>query len=162
MRSAVAQPPFGRGRAKRSLYEGGVRVPLWISGPISRVPARGPVDGLAHAAVDVFATLLDLAGEPLPPNIDGVSLTPTLRDRARSVRETLYTDGHTGRPDELLEGAGEEAEVVGLTGAVPGFESLSAGPGPGPNEIGRHAGRAVDLVGHVLGRSCSDWIGVVR
>lgn len=64
---------------KGNLYEGGIRVPLFVSGPgispgsISNVPVTG---------LDILPTLADLAGYniPLPSNIDGGSLVPLLRD----------------------------------------------------------------------------------
>jgi arylsulfatase A-like enzyme len=101
----VIQEPFTQHRAKGTLYEGGIRVPLWISGPSSRIPSRGVAEGMVHAATDVFATLLDLAGEPLPQGIDGVSLAPLFQDHTGRVRDTVYTDAAIGETDALIEGA---------------------------------------------------------
>jgi arylsulfatase A-like enzyme len=100
----VVQPPFTCEHAKDTLFEGGVHVPLLISGLASGVPARGKTEGLAHAALDAFATLVELAEVALPEGIDGVSPVPVLRDPASSVRETLYTDGSTD-PNDPSEGA---------------------------------------------------------
>ncbi len=60
--------PF-RGR-KRSLYEGGVRVPFIVRCP-GRVPADRVDDETVIAGVDWLPTLCGLAGAPLP---DGLSL----------------------------------------------------------------------------------------
>ncbi|MCP3903595.1 MAG: sulfatase-like hydrolase/transferase [Planctomycetes bacterium] len=65
--------------AKGELYEGGIRVPLIISTPGVADDGRTvdtPVIGL-----DLFPTILDLAGAQLPANLrlDGVSLAPLLR-----------------------------------------------------------------------------------
>jgi arylsulfatase A-like enzyme len=73
----IAQFPFSTGRAKDSLYEGGIRVPLIALGPAVR--ARGTRDDLVQCT-DLFSTILDLAGIELPSNttIDGRSLVPAL------------------------------------------------------------------------------------
>jgi arylsulfatase A-like enzyme len=118
----VVQPPFTREHSKDSLYEGGVHVPLIISGPTSIIAGRGATDGLAHAAVDVFATLIELAGLSVPDGVDGVSLLPMLADPSSSVRETLYTDGSTSQNDPI-EGAvlrDESYKVHWFDVSVPG------------------------------------------
>ena len=82
-------------RSKGSTYESGVRVPLTIRGPRIAPGTRSdaPVNG-----VDLFATILTLAGLEVPatvPNsrgdgmvaVDGVSLTPILFDGATAVRD---------------------------------------------------------------------------
>ncbi len=81
----VIQPPYNiAGRAKDTLYEGGVRVPFIIAGPDIAQPGR--VSTAVVHVVDVFATVLDLAGvnstAVLPrglPN-DSRSLTSILRN----------------------------------------------------------------------------------
>jgi arylsulfatase A-like enzyme len=80
----LSQPPGRtaglRGR-KRSLYEGGIRVPTLLEWP-----GRIPRDGVSHEAAvssDVLPTLLDLLGLRLPDArpFDGVSLRPLLEGR---------------------------------------------------------------------------------
>jgi arylsulfatase A len=65
--------------AKHSLLEGGIRVPLFVRGP--GLPA-GTVCRQSVAAYDFLSTFYDLAGgrEPLPAEIDGVSLRPLFED----------------------------------------------------------------------------------
>lgn len=74
--------PF-RGR-KRSLYEGGVRVPGLLEWP-ARITA-GRVTNVAAVTMDYFPTLLDVLGYPIPEQkrrpYDGVSLLPIIEDRA--------------------------------------------------------------------------------
>jgi arylsulfatase B len=76
--------PFVPEHAKATLYEGGLRVPLIISGPGVVAPGRE-----CHALVnttDLFATVLELAGVDLPSGLpaglqlDSVSVTPYLAD----------------------------------------------------------------------------------
>jgi arylsulfatase A-like enzyme len=80
----VIQPPYVSTRAKDTLYEGGVRVPLVIAGPDIVNPGRSS-DAVVHA-VDVHATVLDLAGvgtggRPAPWIVDSRSLLPLLLDQ---------------------------------------------------------------------------------
>lgn len=76
----VIQPPYAQGRAKDSLYEGGVRVPFVIAGPDVANPGRTN-DAVVHC-VDVYATVLELAGVnlatawPLALPFDSRSLLP--------------------------------------------------------------------------------------
>jgi len=81
---SVTVPPFLPEHGKISLYEGGINVPLIISGPVVPAGARGAEVSGVTDLTDVFATVLELAGvDPLalvPPDvrIDGVSLVPYL------------------------------------------------------------------------------------
>ncbi len=63
---------------KGSIYEGGVRVPLFVRWP-GRFPAGAHVEAQC-SHVDLFPTFCELAGVPLPENrrIDGKSLLPLL------------------------------------------------------------------------------------
>lgn len=80
-----------RGR-KGSVHEGGVRVPCFIRWP-QVLPANQETDILS-AHIDLFPTLLDLAGLTVPdmPALDGRSLVPWLQDpSAAPPARTLYT-----------------------------------------------------------------------
>lgn len=73
---------------KQNLYEwGGMHVPLVFAGP--GIP-RGETNALAYL-MDIFPTVCDLAGVANPSQVDGASLAPVIRGRARGVRERLYT-----------------------------------------------------------------------
>jgi arylsulfatase A-like enzyme len=65
-----------RGR-KRDMYEGGIRTPMVV-----RWPGKVPAGKLNTIAVwyfaDVLPTLADLVGAKIPPDIDGISVLPTL------------------------------------------------------------------------------------
>lgn len=76
---------------KGSLYEGGIRVPAIVRWP-GVVPA-GAVSDTPASTMDIYPTLLELAGVPAPENqsLDGVTLAPVLRNpRASLSRDTLY------------------------------------------------------------------------
>lgn len=84
-----------RGRGKGTAYESGARVPLTIRGP--GIAAGAVVEEPVHG-VDLFATILELAGLDVPdtvPNtagsaevaLDSVSLVPVLYDGTRTLRD---------------------------------------------------------------------------
>ena len=82
----LIQPPYTRaGRAKDTLYEGGVRVPFIVAGPGVVQPGRTS-DAVVHV-VDLFATLLELGGvtpsQALPQGLvnDSRSLVSILENR---------------------------------------------------------------------------------
>ena len=60
--------------AKQTLFEGGTHVPLIIAAPGVRPGVR---EGLVEQ-VDIYPTLCQLAGLPLPKHLQGRSLTPLL------------------------------------------------------------------------------------
>ena len=76
---------------KGMLYEGGIRVPLIVRYP--SVVAAGSTSDLPVSSVDLFSTILDLAGVEPPQDrpIDGVSFRPALAGReGTSARPPLY------------------------------------------------------------------------
>jgi arylsulfatase A-like enzyme len=81
---------------KRDVWEGGHRVPFIVRFP--GVVKPGSVsDALVHQA-DVFATVAELLGVPIPDNAgeDSVSLLPLLRGSATSVRQHAISCGVNG------------------------------------------------------------------
>ena len=78
--------PFRAG--KGYLYEGGLRVPLIVRGP--GIPAGRVVDAPV-TNTDWLPTLLDLAGAPAAPNLDGVSQANVLRTgKPASAARTFF------------------------------------------------------------------------
>lgn len=73
---------------KGELYEGGIRVPLIAWWPGSG--ARGRVTEELASTIDVLPTAAALAGARVPPGVDGTSLAPVIRGRARTGRDTLF------------------------------------------------------------------------
>lgn len=78
----------GGERGKHTIYEPGFWTPLLVSWP-PRVPAGRVRDDLV-STVDLFPTLLDVAGIPTPPGRMGVSLLPTLLYGAPSPRTRIF------------------------------------------------------------------------
>lgn len=99
--NSVAEP-FERGRAKGTVYQGGVHVPLIVSGP---GVAEGGVSEALVNSVDLFQTMLDMAeaqsveSETVPDRVnqDSVSFMPYLQNPdLASQRDWLYADVFSG------------------------------------------------------------------
>jgi uncharacterized sulfatase len=73
--------------AKQTLFEGANHVPLLIAAPGVKPGAR---KGLAEQ-VDIYPTLCDLAGLPLPKHLQGRSLKPMLDDPDAKGREAAIS-----------------------------------------------------------------------
>lgn len=68
---------------KRSLFEGGINVPLIVSGPPGWVHTPGRFDNGLVNTTDVYATVCELAGAPVPSvAVDSFSLVPILENPA--------------------------------------------------------------------------------
>lgn len=72
---------------KQSLYEHSVRVPLLISGP--GVPRGLRVDRYVYL-MDIYPTLCELAGVPIPASVQGVSFARMLSDPGYVTHTALY------------------------------------------------------------------------
>jgi len=105
--SDVVSEPYEVGRAKGTVYQGGVHVPLIITGP--GVERGSTVQHLVNST-DLFSTILEMAGidvaATVPANVtlDSVSFFPYLSEvSARSRREWIYTDVFPGNFDGVEE-----------------------------------------------------------
>lgn len=90
--------PFQNGRAKGTVYQGGVNVPLIVSGP--GVVEGGVSEALVNS-VDLYATMLEMAesGDAVPSRVhqDSVSFFPYLaRPDMPSRRDWVYADVFAG------------------------------------------------------------------
>jgi arylsulfatase A-like enzyme len=72
---------------KQSVYEHSVHVPLILGGP--GIPKGEQRDDLCYLT-DIFHTVCDLTGVQKPDSVEGKSLVPVIRNRARNGREALY------------------------------------------------------------------------
>ncbi|HID07742.1 MAG TPA: DUF4976 domain-containing protein, partial [Armatimonadetes bacterium] len=72
---------------KQNLYEHSVRVPLIICGP--GIPRGKKCDALCYL-LDVFPTICELVGLPIPETVEGVSLLPIINGEREQVRASLF------------------------------------------------------------------------
>jgi arylsulfatase A-like enzyme len=89
--------PYDPQRAKQTVYDAAVRVPLIVAGPGVAAPGRAS-DALVDT-VDLLPTLAALAGAKAPEALDGFDLSVLLRDpaaappRTWSFAEYFYPNG---------------------------------------------------------------------
>ncbi len=88
-----AQFPFG----KWTLYDEGIRVPLIVTRP-GKIKAGSRTDAMV-SWVDIFPTLIDIAGGKVPASLDGRSFAPVLHGETDSHRDRIFTT-HSG--DRLM------------------------------------------------------------
>lgn len=82
---------FASNHAKSSLYEGGIRVPLIISG--KGVARKNEIDENLNHVADLHATILEIAGGELNGGLNNsLSLKPQLSCSTEVSREYIYTD----------------------------------------------------------------------
>jgi len=70
---------------KQSVYEDAMKPPLIFSGP--GIP-KGRSDAFAYL-FDIYPTVCELAGVPLPTGLDGKSLSPVIQGRTEKVRDAI-------------------------------------------------------------------------
>lgn len=87
---------------KRSMHEGGIRVPMIARWP-GTIPANTESD-LPSAFWDYFPTACELAGASVPEGVDGISYLPTL----------LGQDARQKRHDYLYWASLEGATMIGV------------------------------------------------
>jgi len=71
---------------KQSLYEESAKVPLIFAGP--GIP-KGRTEAFAYL-MDIFPTVCELVGAPIPSGLDGRSLKPVMDGKVNNVRETMF------------------------------------------------------------------------
>lgn len=88
-RPPTSNAPLRDGKGR--LYEGGIRVPLVVSWP-GRI-AAGTLSDAIVGPIDLYPTIFDLLGLPLPEqqHLDGLSFAPVLTGRGDFPRETYFT-----------------------------------------------------------------------
>lgn len=86
----VIQSPYSAGKAKDTLYQGGINVPLIVSG--AGVSRSGQRDANLIGDTDIFATLLELAGRSGGVPADSFSFAPLLRASGTGTRTHAYID----------------------------------------------------------------------
>ncbi|MBN1582256.1 MAG: sulfatase-like hydrolase/transferase [Anaerolineae bacterium] len=71
---------------KQNMYDHSLRVPLVMCGP--GIPQGKQSDAFCYL-FDIYPTLCDLIGIPIPGTVEGKSLVPAMRNNDR-IRETMY------------------------------------------------------------------------
>jgi arylsulfatase A-like enzyme len=72
---------------KQNMYDHSVRAPLIFAG--RGIPVGRRSEALCYL-YDVFPTLCDLAGLPIPETVEGKSLVPIMQGRSEAIREVIF------------------------------------------------------------------------
>ena len=162
--TATSNAPYRQG--KGSIFDGGLRVPLIVRDP--RNERAGALSDARVHGVDLYPTMLDLAGLPARPgqHVDGVSFAPALKGEAVN-RPPLFWYKWRARPDStgdtrstaLIEGDFKIVEWLddesigrfppekgGGVGAEVELFDLSRDPGERTNLAGAQPERAAALL----------------
>lgn len=88
--SQVAQSPFNAEKAKGSLYQGGIHVPMVIAGAgVNRI---GVEENALITTVDLYNTFLEIAGLTPAVGLDSQSFYPLLQSETTGQRQFNYTE----------------------------------------------------------------------
>jgi iduronate 2-sulfatase len=93
---------------KLSLFEESARVPIVVYAPGAK--GNGKASGRTVELVDLYPTLVDLAGFPVPSELEGKSLRPLLNDPAAPWDKAAYTQVRRGNPPNAVMGRSVRTE----------------------------------------------------
>ena len=111
----VAQSPFEMRRAKGSLYQGGINIPFFISGPgITRIGER---ESALVNTTDLFSTIAALAGINVSQVHDSVSFGHLLSETLQPERFFQYSEQSTDTGEEWAVSDGSYKQIESNSGA---------------------------------------------
>lgn len=111
---------------KRDLYDGGIRVPM-----LARWPGKikeGTISEQVWASWDMLPTLTELIDEPLPNDIDGVSMLPALLENKIVPHPPLYWEFYERGFSQAARDGKWKAVKTGVRGPIELYD-LSQDPG---------------------------------
>jgi len=133
------QPPYVTMRGKDTLYEGGVRVPFVIAGPSVSTP--GTTNDTPVHTVDLFATILDMAGidlratVPATNVIDSETLLPFVQGATNLARRAFvqsFNDASPSANDGRMLRC-EDYKLIRFNSGTEAFYNLASDPYEGTN-----------------------------
>ncbi len=108
----VAQIPYSSSNVKGTLYQGGVNVPMFISG---NSVSRSGTDNSLITSTDLFATIAEIAGSSTNEIHDSKSFKSLLTQSA-NIRDYQYSELVDGLNDEWTISNGEYKLIVNSVG----------------------------------------------
>ena len=123
---AVVEAPYLSNRAKGSLYQGGVHVPMVISGAgVNRMNERE--DALISFS-DLFSTMVELTGTSLPQIHDSYSFASLLSAQGDGQRDCMYTEVSSGGNSDGWASRDETYKYISLANGGQRFYNLIDDP----------------------------------
>ena len=108
----VAQNPYSSATVKNTLYQGGVNVPMFISG---NTVSRSGTDNNLINSTDLFATIAEIAGISVNEIHDSKSFKPLLTSN-NTIRDYQYSEMDNGTTDRWTISNGEYKLIVSAVG----------------------------------------------
>lgn len=108
----VAQSPFNSSTAKGTLYQGGINVPMFISG---KGVSRTGVDENLICSTDLFATISELAGVSVNEINDSKSFKSLLTQN-ETIRNYQYAERTNGSSEKWAISNGKYKLIEGVNG----------------------------------------------
>ena len=111
----VAQNPYSSATVKNTLYQGGVNVPMFISG---NTVSRSGTDNNLINSTDLFATIAEIAGISVNEIHDSKSFKPLLtsNNNNNTIRDYQYSEMDNGTTDRWTISNGEYKLIVSAVG----------------------------------------------
>ena len=120
----VAQSPYLRTRAKGSLYQGGINVPMFASGAV--VTCKG-IDNNLITGTDLFATISNLAGINVTEYHDSKSFASLFTADNNAIRQFQYSEENMNE-DKLWTISDGQFKLINNTNGNDEFYKLSTDP----------------------------------
>jgi arylsulfatase B len=105
----VAQRPYSSSRVKNTLYQGGINVPMFISG--AAVTRLGKDNHLINSS-DLFATIAEIAGTSTNEIHDSKSFKSLFTNNTSGIRAYQYSEINNGTTDVWAISNGEYKLIV--------------------------------------------------
>ena len=109
--------------AKRDLYEGGIRTPAIARWPGRIAPAQ--VKDTPWAFWDILPTVAELAGAPVPIEINGISIVPTLLRNEALPERPFYWEFHERGFGQAVRKGSWKAVRLGTGGRTELYDLLA-------------------------------------
>lgn len=142
--SDVAQAPVPAGRAKFTVYEGGVHVPLVVAG--RGVTRGGQREDALVNGVDLFATIAQLAGGSEAVIHDSVSFKDALTEPTFIGRDHIYTEYRDTERGASWAARDRQYKLIKVAGDREELYDLSADPWEQTNLISTSVPEALKAV----------------
>jgi arylsulfatase A len=147
--------PF-RGQ-KRTLWEGGIRVPALIAWK-GHIPA-GKVNDEPMHMTDLFPSLLAVAKGKVDPNwkIDGQNMLPVWKGEAKAPERTLFWEWRSEKTYQIAAMRGPIKFIIDGKDGKPAMYNVVDDPGESKNIINQHRPLAQQME-----RELRDWLATQR